>query len=504
MDLMAIDLGTSSVKITITESETGKILSKGKQGYELYTPHHGWVESDPSVWWTATVLAIRECLSEYGKKPSAIQAIGLSGQMHGVIPLDQRGRELYNCIMYNDSRGDAVLEHFSQDVRQRLEQGGYNPLTSMMSAPKLLWLKLHEPDVWKSTKKWIMPKDYIRMKLTGSIETDISDASGTSMMDYGTMDWMPEVERLDIPIDIFPAIRRSDEFVGEINSQTAQLIGLQAGTPVVCGAADMACTALGTGAIEAGTASITIGSAGHVIVPMDEVRCENIGRYYQMCHAVPGKFYAFGPILSGGINLSWLREVLAQVSENLTFSQLDDLAEGAPMGCSGALFLPYMAGTVIPHSDALARGAFVGLTLKNSTGEMVRSIMEGVAYAFKDVMKTMKAAGVPVTRCNIGEGGSRSKLWSAITAAALNIPDSAVMRNKDSAPVGATILAGMASGAYDNWQSAIDTLNATVEQPVDPGMARFYETHYTLYQELYPALKDIFHRISEMNGDVVA
>lgn len=500
MDLMAIDLGTSSVKITITDSETGEILSRGKQGYDLLTPHHGWVETAPSVWWSSTVQAVRECLSEYPKTASDIKVIGLSGQMHGIVPVDAKGNELYNCIMYNDLRADSILPRFPDAVREALERGGCNPLTSMMSAPKLLWLKHHEPEVWKRTHKWLMPKDYIRNRLAGGFETDISDASGTSMMDYATVDWMPEVEKVGLPLEIFPAIRRSEEIVGRIAAGAAEATGLKTGTPVVCGAADMACTALGTGAIEAGVASLTIGSAGHVIIPMREVNRANIGKYYQMCHAVPNLYYAFGPILSGGISLAWFRDIVKEVSENTTFSQLDELAHGAEPGCSGAFFLPYLAGTVIPHSDARARGAFVGLTLKNNAGEMVRAIMEGVAYAFKDVMRVMTGNGVPASRCNIGEGGSRSRLWSSIVAAAVNVPNSFVMRNKDSAPIGATILAGMGGGAYSDWRAAIDRLTATVALPVDPALAEFYDRHHAIYTGLYPALRELTHRIGAANG----
>ncbi len=343
-----------------------------------------------------------------------------------------------------------------------------------------------------------MPKDYIRNKLAGGFETDVSDASGTSMMDYQTLQWLPVVEKAGMSLDLFPAIRRSEEIVGQVTSAAAGLAGLKEGTPVVCGAADMACTALGTGAIEAGVASITIGSAGHVIIPMLQTNPRAIGKYYQMCHAVPGLFYAFGPILSGGINLAWLREVFGAVSENLTFSQLDELAQNAEKGCSGLFFLPYLAGTVIPHSDAGARGAFVGLTLKNDAGEMVRAIMEGVAYAFKEVMLTIAENGVSAARCNIGEGGSRSQLWSAIVASAMNVRESYVMKNKDSAPVGATILAGMGGGAYTDWQAAIDSLTATVKQPVDPELAAFYDKRFSVYRALYPTLRDLTHRIDAL------
>lgn len=341
-----------------------------------------------------------------------------------------------------------------------------------------------------------MPKDYIRLKLTGGLATDISDASGTSMMDYETFDWMPEVEKIGMPLDIFPAIRRSEELVAEVSSHAALLTGLKVGTPVACGAADMACTALGTGAIDAGVASITIGSAGHVIIPMDRVNHGSVGKYYQMCHAVPGRYYAFGPILSGGINLAWFRDLFAPICENLTYSQLDELARHAEMGSSGALFMPYLAGMVIPHSDARARGAFVGLTLKNDTGEMVRAIMEGVAYAFKDVLQIITADGVPVNKANIGEGGSRSQLWSSIVAAALNVPDCSVMKNKDSAPVGATILAGIGGGAFGDWQTAVDSLTATVPQAIKPEMAAFYEKRHKLFRQVYPAICELSHNIN--------
>lgn len=498
MDLMAIDLGTSSVKVTVTDSDTGQIIAKGKQGYCLYTPHHGWVESDPTIWWTAAILAIRECLSEYPKKKEEIAAIGLSGQMHGIIPIDKKSRELYNCIMYNDSRGDSVLKYFPANVKKRLERGGCNPLTSMMSAPKLLWLAHNEKDVWKETYRWVMPKDYIRMKLTGDIGTDISDASGTSMMDYSTHQWMEEIEQTGISLDKFPQIRESAEIVSTTSRQVEMLTGLKEGTPVVCGGADMACTALGTGAIKPGIMSVTIGSAGHVIVPMDSVNPEQIGNYYQMCHAIPNRYYAFGPILSGGINLAWFRERFMEVSENLTFSQLDTLTDTTSMGSSGLFFLPYMAGTVIPHSDAKARGAFVGLSLNNTTGDMVRAIMEGVGYACKDIYKVLEKSGIPVTQCKIGEGGSRSQLWCEIIASAFHLPDCSVMKNKDSAPVGATILAGMGIQAYKTWDEATEKLIRETKLKQNQEMAEFYETNYEIYKKIYPALKDIYHCIGKI------
>lgn len=498
MDLMAIDLGTSSVKVTITESSTGKILSTGKQGYHLFTPHSGWVESDPTSWWTSTVLAVRECLSEYDRSSDSIGAIGLSGQMHGVIPVNSRGNELYNCIMYNDSRADSIINAFPEDVKIRLEEGGCNPLTSMMSAPKLLWLKTNEPSIWAETYKWIMPKDYIRLKLTGDIATDVSDASGTSMMDYDTHKWMQEVEKVGLSLDKFPDIYESSKVVSEISTQCSYLTGLKAGTPVVCGAADMACTALGTAAFHTGIASVTIGSAGHIIVPMDKVKKNNIGRFYQMCHAIPGMYYAFGPILSGGLNLSWIRDIFEEVSETLTFSQLDKLASNAEMGCSGLFYLPYLTGTVVPHSDVRARGAFIGMTLKTRTGDMIRSIMEGVGYAFKDAMKVIIESGVTVNSCNIGEGGSRSQLWSDITAAMLGIKKSSVMKNKDSAPVGATILAGMGIGAYSSWEEATKVLTSIVETPIRTDMQHYYENGYNIYKEIYPSISNVVYQINKL------
>lgn len=497
MDLMAIDLGTSSVKITITDSETGDILARGKQGYCLYTPRHGWVESDPTAWWMSTLLAIKECIADYPKTTDNISVIGLSGQMHGIIPVDKKNRELYNCIMYNDSRSDEILDKFPDKVKERLEYGGCNPLTSMMSAPKLLWLSQYESEVWRDTYKWVMPKDYIRMKLTDDISTDISDASGTLMMDYSSFGWMEQVEEVGLSLDKFPKIKKSHEIVSTISKQVEMLTGIKKDTPVVCGGADMACTALGTGAIHTGIASVTIGSAGHVIVQMNSVDRKNINKFYQMCHVIPGKYYAFGPILSGGICLSWLRDKFLELSDNLTFSQLDALAEKSEMGSSGIFFLPYLAGTVIPNSDPRARGAFVGLPLNSKTGDMIRSIMEGVGYACKDILDVMRKSGVEVHKCYIGEGGSKSSLWCSIIAAAFHVPDCGIMKNKDSAPVGATILAGMGIGAYKDWDEAVNKLNKAASCKVDEKMAKFYEENYKIYKEIYPALKSIFMSINK-------
>ena len=492
MDLMAIDLGTSSVKVTITDSDSGEILAIGKQGYCIYTPRHGWIETDPIIWWTSTILAIKECLMEYPKSADHIGAIGLSGQMHGVIPIDKKKRELYNCILYSDARSGSILDRFPQEVRERLEYGSYNPLTSMMSAPKLLWLRLREEEIWEETFKWVMPKDYIRMKLTEHIATDVSDASGTSMMDYATHTWMPEVEKVGLSLEKFPEIRWSHEVVSETTRQIETLTGIKAGTPGVCGGADMACTSIGTGAIETGVASVTIGSAGHVIVTMNEVHHENTNKFYQMCHGIPGKYYAFGPLMSGGMNLSWMRDRFLEVSENLTFSQLDAFAEKSEPGSSGLMFLPYLAGTVVPHSDPNARGAFVGLSLKSSTGDIIRSIMEGVSYACKDMFDVMRSAGVKVERCNIGEGGSKSRLWCSILASMFGFAECAVMNHKDSAPIGATILAGMGIGAYKDWEEAVAKLNQAKPIGQNPELAEYYEKNFEVYQKMYPALKEIF------------
>lgn len=498
MDLMAIDLGSSSVKVTITDSETGEILAFGKQGYYIMTPKHGWIESDPSVWWTSTVLAIKECLGEYSKDSSQIAAIGFSGQMHGVIPVDANGHELYNCIMYSDSRSNSILDRIPEDVKTEMESKAYNPVTSMMSAPKLLWLRLNEPDIWKNTSKWLMPKDYLRMKLTGDISTDISDASGTSMMNYSTYQWLDCVEKLGLELKKFPTINKSHEIVSTISKSVEILTGLKAGTPVVCGAADMACTALGTGAIGHGTASITIGTAGHTIVAMDKVDKKNINYYYQMCHAIPGLYYAFGPILSGGINLSWFRDRLSEVTEDLTFSQMESYAIKAEPGCSGLYFLPYLAGSVIPDADPDARGAFVGLSLQHTMPDLIRSIMEGVSYAFKNIVDVMIKSGVIVDRYILGEGGSKSKLWCMILASMLGNKECAVVHNKDSAPVGATILAGMGIGAYKDWNEAVAKLSNASPVQQDEQMANYYEKGFEIYKMLYPANKELLSKINKL------
>lgn len=498
MDLMAIDLGSSSVKVTITESETGEILAFGKQGYSILTPRHGWIESDPSVWWSSMVLAIRECLAEYQKDSGQIAAIGLSGQMHGIIPVDANGHELYNCIMYSDSRSNSILNQIPDDVMNALEYGGYNPVTSMMSAPKLFWLRLNKPEIWKKTYKWVMPKDYVRMKLTGDISTDISDASGTSMMDYQSYQWIDCVEKIGLELEKFPEIKKSHEIVSTIPVSIEKITGLKAGTPVVCGAADMACTALGTGAIGKGTASITIGTAGHTIVAMDRVDHNNINAYYQMCHAIPGLYYAFGPILSGGINLSWFRDRLAEVTDDLTFAQMENYAAIAKPGCSGLYFLPYLAGSVIPDADPDARGAFIGLSLQHTTGDLIRSIMEGVGYAFKNVIDIMVKSGVCVDRYILGEGGSKSKLWCTIIASMLGEKECAVVHNKDSAPVGATILAGMGIGAYKNWDEAVQKLNSSSPVLKDDNMTSFYNKGFNIYRMMYPSNKELLKQINMM------
>jgi xylulokinase len=501
MTLMAIDLGTSSVKVTITDHRTGEVIASGSGQYPLLTKRPGWVEQAPDDWWSAAKSAIRQCLGQYRGEPSSIRGIGFSGQMCGIIPVNRQGEPLYHCITYLDTRCVEEIDLLKKRESDWIKSG-MNPVSNLLSAPKLLWLRRNHPDLWNQTYKWLMPKDFLRFKLTGTFGTDITDASGTLFMDFASKEWNPAVEEFGLDLSRFPAINRPDEVVGYVTEEAAQETGLHRGTPVVAGGADMACTALGTRALQEGYVSITIGTAGHVIAPIKKADVKYSKDLYQFCHAVPDMYYAFGAVYSGGLSLSWFKDILCGIGGNPAdqdiYAILNAEAKKAQPGASGVFFLPFLTGSGIPYSDAQAKGGFIGLTVRHTSGDMIRAVMEGVSYNFKQIIETLERWDIPVTNFFLGEGGSKSPLWAQIVTSAINRGSIGIMRNKDSAPLGAAILAGIGVGLYRDWNEAANQLTAFDQIKPDPDWARKYKEGFHVYEQLYPALRDVFQQIHKL------
>lgn len=502
MTLMSIDLGTSSVKVTVHDHETGKVLAFGRGHYPLITEKQGYVEQNPNQWWSATKEAVQQCLKNFTRDPSLIKGIGLSGQMCGVTPVDKKGNALYNCITYLDTRCTeelALLKTKEIDI----VRVGLNPISNLMSAPKILWLKNNRPDIWKETYKWLMPKDFIRLKLTGTFGTDPTDASATLFMDFFHKTWDPIIEEFGLYQDKFVEINQSSEVIGTVTKQAAEETGLLEGIPVVAGGADMVCTALGTRAIKEGTISLTIGTAGHVIAPIAKPELAYAKQLFQFCHAIPDLYYAFGAVFAGGLSLAWFKEILTSLGqENLreddVYREINREAGRVSSGSSGLFFLPFLTGSGVPYSDPKAKGSFIGLSVRHTSGQMARAIMEGVSYNFRQIVDTMESTGIPVREIYLGEGGSKSILWSNILTAIIDRGSVGLMENKDSAPVGAAILAGIGTGLYGDWTEAVTKLTQVRSIEKDMPMSEQYRKGYNVYQKLYPALQDIFTEIHEM------
>ncbi|MFC5703994.1 xylulokinase [Cohnella faecalis] len=508
MALIVIDLGTSSVKVALYDHETGEILSTGRGHYRLYSEKQGYAEQNPEEWWTQTKYAIQECLHRAKISPKSIKGIGLSGQMCGVVPVTKSGQPLYNCITHLDTR--CVEEIASLRERQEdVLRIGMNPITNLMSAPKLMWLKNNRKDVWDQAHKWLMPKDYIRLKLTGTFGTDSTDASATLFMDFNKKTWDPLIEHFGLDITKFPEVNLPYELVGSVTKSAAEETGLAPGTPLAAGAADMACTALGTRAVSEGNISVTIGTAGHLIAPIAAPDPAYAGRLYQFCHAVPDMYYAFGSIPAGGLSLSWLIDLLNPLlndepgnNRKLTYEKMNRMAEESTIGSKGLFFLPYLAGSVVPYADPKAKGTFIGLSIRHSYGDMARAVMEGVAYNFRQIVELLDLCNIPAHQLFFGEGGMNSQIWTRILTSVMNRGNAFLMKDKDSAPLGAAIIAGMGTGLYHDWNDAVNKLSQVETVPNDLAMAESYSKLYRIYEGLYPTLKTTFEQIYDMEGTI--
>lgn len=468
--LVGIDVGTTGVK-AVALSPHGDVLARAEHGYPLATPQPGWAEQDPVDWWQAAEAA----LAELAVEP---EAIGLTGQMHGLVALDEHDRVLRPAILWNDQRTSAESREIEELIgRERLLQLTGNPALTGFTAPKLLWLRRHEPETFARIRHILLPKDYVRLQLTGEHASDVADASGTLLFDVGGRRWSEAVlEALELPAEWLPRALESPETSGE----TAQ------GTPVAAGAGDQAASAVGVGVHEQGTTAVTIGTSGVVFAPLPKFAPESRGRLHVFCHAVPDRWHAMGVMLSAAGSLRWFRDALAPGEP---FDRLTAEAAEVEPGAEGVLFLPYLTGERTPHADPDARGAFVGLAATHGRGALVRAILEGVAYGLRDSLELLTELGEPSASARVSGGAARSELWLRIVASVLGIPleRPAV---EEGAAFGAALLAGVAGGAFATVPGAVEAA-VSVRETVDPdpGWARVYGEGYERFRALYPALR---------------
>lgn len=488
--LLGLDIGTSGTKVALFEVGGG-LLAAHTAEYPLYQPRPGWAEQDPADWWQATCSGIRQVLSAAGVKPTAIKAIGLSGQMHGAVLLDAHGEVIRPAIIWCDQRSVAEAEAIADDLGQAkvIELTG-NPALPNFTATKLLWVRRHEPENYRKIAKVLLPKDYIRYKLTGEFATEVSDASGTLLFDVAGRKWSDEMlDCLAINREWLPECTESAVVSGRVTPAAAGETGLACGTPVVGGAGDQAAGAVGNGIVEQGLVSATIGTSGVVFAATTRMVTDPLGRLHSFCHAVDGLWHVMGVTQAAGGSLQWFRHTLAP---DVSYDLLTEEAAEVPPGAEGLIFLPYLMGERTPHLDPFARGVFFGLSSRHDRRHLTRAVLEGVTFSLRDCLDLIIELGVDFDQVRASGGGARSRLWRQIMADVFNQPVVSVAASEGPA-FGVAILAGVGIGLYPSVGAACRQC-LQVSDPVVPQRetSRFYQMRYQLFRQLYQALKDCF------------
>jgi xylulokinase len=490
--VLGIDASTTATKAVLVD-EAGSVIGIGSAEYGFDAPQPLWSEQEPSLWWDGTVGAVRSVLASTGIDAASIAAIGLTGQMHGAVLLDADDRVLRPAILWNDQRTAHACDEIREAVgAERLIEVTGNDAVTGLTAPKLVWVRDHEPDVWRRIAHVLLPKDYVRLELTGEHALDKADGAGTLLFDLAARDWSPEVlDALRIPREWLPATHEGPTITGSVTERAAAATGLSAGTPVVAGGGDQSANALGVGVTAPGTVALSLGTSGVVFAATDAPLYDPLGRVHAFCHALPGRWHLMSVMLSAAGSLRWFRDALAPGEP---FEALVATAAAVPAGSEGLLFLPYLSGERSPHPDPLARGAFIGLNLGHDRAHLLRAVLEGVAFGLRDGLDLMIAAGMPAPSQVLASGGGiASPLWRQILADVLN-SELATVGTTEGAAYGAALLATEAAGWFPSVEEAVAAfVRATPVASPGPDTARYGELH-AAYRELYPALRPFFHR----------
>lgn len=487
--VLGIDCSTTATKAVVVRAD-GTVAGVGVGEYGFEAPNPGWSEQSPHLWWTATQQAVRDALDAAGADGSAVRAVGLTGQMHGSVLLDAAGDVVRPALLWNDQRTAAECDEIRERVgaARLIEITGNDALTGF-TAPKLLWVRRHEPAAWARVAHVLLPKDYVRYRLTGAIATDVADASGTLLLHVARRRWSGEVlDDLDLDPAMLPELFEGPSVTGVVSDEAAARTGLAPGTPVVAGGGDQAANAVGVGAISDEVGALSLGTSGVVFVPTSRPVVEVAGRAHSFCHAVPDTWHVMGVMLSAAGSLRWYRDTLAP---GIDFGAL--VAEAAPVapGADGLRFLPYLTGERTPHPDPNARGAFVGLTVRHTRAHLTRAVLEGVAFGLRDGLELMRDAGVTMPgELRASGGGTKSPLWRQIVADVLDVPVVTV-GTAEGAAFGAAVLAAVGAGWFASVADAETALVSSAER-TEPRRPDDYAVAYSTYRSLYPALQPLF------------
>jgi xylulokinase len=504
--VIGMDVGTTGLKAVLSD-ETGKIVGQSNQSYEVSQPRANWFEQDPEKWWVAAQAAVAELLVQSAEHSEReIAAIGLSGQYHGLVALDEVGEVVRPAILWNDQRT-------ADQYRYVVEKIGKDTLLNVCASIgglywtvcKLLWVKDNEPENYKRVKKMLLPKDYIRYRLSGEFATDVTDASGTGLLDLATRQWSDKLcGLLGVDVEVLPIVYESAEVTGTISSVVANQLGLSEETLVVAGGGDQACAAIGNGIFDEGVIGLSLGTSGVLYAATDEPRTDEDGRLDTFCHAVPNRWALLGVTNSAAASLSWLVDSFFPVLDGekaQTYARVQELSKSVAAGSGGLVFLPYLAGERHPHRDANARGVFFGLNSQHTQAHAYRAVMEGVAYSFRQCVDIMRGLGVQDREFRGTGGGFRSATWASIQASVLGGPILGRTESDTGAAYGAAILALVGSGEYGSIDEIAQLNNPFVPLSKPEEAERVvYDRLFKLYADIYPRLKPLFDEVAEIQN----
>lgn len=498
--LIGIDIGTSGTKTVLFDTK-GNVIGSALKEYDIIQKNIGWAEQKPEEWWQATKASLTEIVEKTKIDTACIKGIGLSGQMHGLVLLDKNGNVLRDSIIWCDNRTTNEVKQIEEIVgREKLIEITGNPAIAAFTLAKLLWVRNNEPETYAKIDKVLLPKDYIRYRLTGSLMTEVSDASGMQMLDIHKRDWSDELlQKLDINKDFLVKVVESHDITGYISEEVAKDTGLSTTTAVVGGAGDQAAGAIGNGIVASGDISATIGSSGVVFASTDSVVTDKEGRIQAFCHAIPNTWHVMGVTQGAGLSLKWYRDTFCKEEKEAAaekgcdvYEILTDQAREVPAGSEGLMYLPYLMGERTPHMDPYASGVFFGIRGSHKKGHMVKAIMEGVGYSLLDCLEVMRTYNMPVNTIKMSGGGGKSDVWRQIHADLFNMPVSTINVSEGPA-LGVAILAGVGTGVYESEKQACEEIIGikTTQAPIEENI-KCYEGLYTIYKQIYKDLKATF------------
>jgi xylulokinase len=508
--LMGIDIGTTGTRAVIVRPDGTVVGAATGDHQPMRMEKPGWAEQDPEDWWQATTFAVQGALVEAGLNGSDVKAVGLSGQMHGVVLLDRANAVLRPSLIWCDQRSQPQCDWITAQVgSERLIQLVSNPALTGFSAPKLLWIRDHEPAIYDGAAHFLLPKDFVRYRLTGEFATDVSDASGTLLFDVSNRRWSQEMlGALEIDPGLLPQAHESPKVTGTFTREAALLTGLVAGTPVVGGAGDQAASAVGNGIVLPGLTSSTLGSSGVMFAYTGAPKLDPAGRIHTFCHAVPGKWHVMGVTQGAGLSLRWFRDHFGTVESWYAGQAKADVyellikeAEHVPPGSGGVLFLPYLMGERTPHLDPEARGMWFGLTASHTRGHLIRAILEGVAFSLRDSLEIFNELEIPVEQIRASGGGSRSFTWRQIQADVYG-KELVTLKTSEGSAFGAALLAGVGAKVYssveESAREAIQVSECLYPRSINSSI---YDRQYDVYRSLYPAVRELAHRLSALSAE---